>query len=172
MTCATTSVSLPYANAKSCLAAVRKNACGRDTEYVCTHVITPPCFVSTGLAQSLSGTVGVFLVAQAFLSHTAKEMSQATLSNAIIGMVGDLDRPQQPDQKGFASMERYLTGYTDEMRQERREQVLGTTAKDFKEFGERLGAVSKTGTVAVVGSSAALESAEVAGLGLDVTKLL
>jgi Zn-dependent M16 (insulinase) family peptidase len=117
-------------------------------------------------------TLKVYDETPAFLEHTAKELSPATLSNAIIGMVGDLDRPQQPDQKGFASMERYLTGYTDEMRQERREQVLGTSAKDFKEFGERLGAVSKTGTVAVVGSSAALESPEVAGLGLDVTKLL
>ena len=83
MTCATTSVSLPYANAKSCLAAVRKNACGRDTEYVCTHVITPPCFVSTGLAQSLSGTVGVFLVAQAFLSHTAKTLRDPSARRGI-----------------------------------------------------------------------------------------
>ena len=143
--------------------------------YGCSNVFSP----NTGLFKytsyrdpNLMETLKVYDETPAFLEHTAKELSPATLSNAIIGMVGDLDRPQQPDQKGFASMERYLTGYTDEMRQERREQVLGTSAKDFKEFGERLGAVSKTGTVAVVGSSAALESPEVAGLGLDVTKLL
>jgi len=59
----------------------------------------------------------------AFLSHTATEMSQATLSNAIIGMIGDLDSPMQPDAKGFASMERHLSGMTDELRQERRDQV-------------------------------------------------
>jgi hypothetical protein len=50
--------------------------------------------------------------------------------------------------------------------------VLGTTAKDFKEFGERLQAVSNKGTIAIVGSSAALQAADVADLKLDLIKLL
>lgn len=33
---------------------------------------------------------------------------------------------------------RYLLGVSDEERQERRDQVLGTTLKDFKEFAEVL----------------------------------
>jgi presequence protease len=64
-----------------------------------------------------------------FLRELSKEMSPTTLANAIIGMIGDMDAPMSPDQKGFSSMDRWLCGNTDEMRQERREQVLGTTAK-------------------------------------------
>ena len=77
-----------------------------------------------------------------------------------------------PDQKGFTSMDRWLTGNTDEMRQERREQVLGTTAKDFAEFGEKLEIVRNKGSIAVIGSAAELDDPAVKALGLDVQKLL
>ena len=121
---------------------------------------------------NLMQTLKTYDETPSFLSHAAKDMSPATLSNAIIGMIGDLDAPQQPDGKGFASMSRYLSGMTDDMRQERRDQVLATTAKDFAEFGERLKAVSKSGSVAVIGSAASLEADEVKALGIDVKRLV
>jgi len=106
-----------------------------------------------------------------FLRETAKEMTPTTLANAVIGMIGDMDGPMSPDQKGFTSMDRWLCGLSDELRQERREQVLGTTAKDFEEFADRLDLVAKDGTIAVIGSSAALKEAN-DRLGLDLTQLL
>jgi len=143
--------------------------------YGCSNVFNP----NTGVFKytsyrdpNLMQTLKTYDETPEFLSHTAKEMSAATLSNAIIGMIGDLDGPMQPDQKGFASMEQHLNGMTDQIRQERRDQVLSTTAKDFKEMGERLEAVSKSGTVAVIGSSTSLEGADVKALGLDIKKLL
>jgi Zn-dependent M16 (insulinase) family peptidase len=72
---------------------------------------------------NVMSTLKTYDATPSFLSHTATEMSQATLSNAIIGMIGDLDSPMQPDAKGFASMERHLSGMTDQLRQERRDQV-------------------------------------------------
>jgi len=50
--------------------------------------------------------------------------------------------------------------------------VLGTTAKDFKELGERLEAVAKSGTIAVLGSKTSLEGDDVKALGLNIKKLL
>jgi len=87
-------------------------------------------------------------------------------------MIGDMDAPMSPDQKGFTSMDRWLCGNTDDMRQDRREQVLGTTAKDFADFGEKLEIVSKSGTVAVIGSASALEDSAVSAMGLEMKKLL
>ena len=107
-----------------------------------------------------------------FLRELSKEMTPTTLANSIIGMIGDMDAPMAPDQKGFTSMDRWLTGNTDEMRQERREQVLGTTAKDFAEFGEKLEIVRNKGSIAVIGSAAELDDPAVKALGLDVQKLL
>uniref|UniRef100_A0A7S0EDK3 Peptidase M16C associated domain-containing protein n=2 Tax=Hanusia phi TaxID=3032 RepID=A0A7S0EDK3_9CRYP len=106
-----------------------------------------------------------------FLRELSKEMSPTTLANAIIGMIGDMDAPMSPDQKGFTSMDRYLTGLTDEMRQERRDQVLSTTAKDFAEFADRLDVVTREGSIAVIGSNSALEEAN-ANLGLELKKIL
>ena len=51
---------------------------------------------------------------------------------AIIGTMGDIDAYQLPDAKGYAAMSRYLLGVSDEERQQRRDEILGTSAKDFK----------------------------------------
>ncbi|KAF8058036.1 PREP1 [Scenedesmus sp. PABB004] len=64
------------------------------------------------------------------------------LTKAIIGTMGDLDAYQLPDAKGYSALSRYLLGVSDEERQARRDQVLGTTLKDFKEFADVVACVS------------------------------
>jgi Zn-dependent M16 (insulinase) family peptidase len=120
---------------------------------------------------NLKQTLDTYDGTSQFLNEISKEMSPTTLANAIIGMIGDMDGPMSPDQKGFTSMDRYLTGLTDETRQIRREQVLATTAKDFAEFGERLNAVAKDGTIAVIGSESSLNAAN-GELKLNIKKLM
>jgi len=61
--------------------------------------------------------------------------------------------------KGYVSMLRSLTGDSDEKRQRMRDEVLGTTAKDFRNFAEALEAVKRNGIVKVLGSQAAIDSA-------------
>ncbi|MFZ0944103.1 MAG: insulinase family protein [Syntrophobacteraceae bacterium] len=78
---------------------------------------------------------------------------------AIIGAIGDLDSYMLPDMKGYVSMLRHLTGESEEERQKMRDQVLGTTAKDFRDFAEILDKVNRDGIVKVLGSQAAIESA-------------
>ena len=77
---------------------------------------------------NLKQTLDTYDATPEFLREAAAEMSPSTLSNAIIGMIGDMDGPMSPDQKGFTSMDRYLTGLSDEMRQKRREQVLSNVS--------------------------------------------
>ena len=64
-----------------------------------------------------------------------------------------------PDAKGWVSMERYLLGESDEMRQVMRDQVLSATLADFHRFGETLEAVKDRGHVVVLGAQAAIEGA-------------
>ena len=66
-------------------------------------------------------------------------------------------------------MLRYLTGRTDQMRQEIREEVLSTNGEDFIAFGEVLEKVADSQAVAVMGSQNAIESSNA---GLEVTKVL
>ena len=73
------------------------------------------------------------------------------LVKSIIGTIGDMDGYQLPDAKGYSSMVRYLAGYSDEIRQQVREQVLGATVDDFKALADVLEKVSQNGVVAVLG---------------------
>lgn len=79
------------------------------------------------------------------------------LTKSIIGAIGNLDAYHLPDAKGYISMLRHLTGDTDAIRQRIREEVLGTTAKDFRDFADILTGVKEKGIVKVLGSQAAME---------------
>ena len=81
------------------------------------------------------------------------------IRKAIIGAIGDIDSYMLPDMKGYVSMLRSLTGDSDETRQRMRDEVLGTTAKDFRDFAEVLEKVNRNGIVKVLGSQTAIESA-------------
>jgi Zn-dependent M16 (insulinase) family peptidase len=101
------------------------------------------------------------------------EISGTELTKSIIGTIGDLDSYLLPDAKGWVSMSRHLLNYDDTQRQLYRDQVLGTSAHDFKQFGEILAAMAGSGEVVVLGSADAIEKAnkEQPGL-LEVKKVL
>ena len=98
---------------------------------------------------------------------------QTCYPRAIIGAIGELDAYQLPDAKGFTSLTRFLTGDTDEARQQYRDEVLSTTAQDFESFADVLAAVKEQGEVVVLGSQEAIQQANAArGDWLEVTKVL
>jgi Zn-dependent M16 (insulinase) family peptidase len=101
------------------------------------------------------------------------ELSDEELTKSIIGTIGDLDAYQLPDAKGWTSMTRTLVGMTDTRRQQFRNEVLGTTVKDFKSFGETLAELAQHGEIVVLGSADAIEKANKERTGLlDVKKVL
>lgn len=70
------------------------------------------------------------------------ELDNDALTKAIIGTVGDIDSYQLPDAKGHSALMRHLLGVTQEERQKRREEVLGTTLAEIRAFGEAVACVS------------------------------
>lgn len=56
------------------------------------------------------------------------EIGGDELTKAIIGTMGDLDSYQLPDSKGYTSLMRHVLKVEDAERQQRREEVLSTTA--------------------------------------------
>ncbi len=65
-----------------------------------------------------------------------------------------------PDAKGYTSMLRHLIGYTDEARQQIRDEVLGADLNDFHRLAEVLAAVAEKGEVVVLGSAEAIEQVQ------------
>lgn len=101
-------------------------------------------------------TLEVYDAAARHLSEL--ELSRQELDAAIVGAVGELDAYLLPDAKGSAAFARILTGDTAELRQQLRDEILSTTAEQFREFGRALEAFTGQGRVCALGG-AALERA-------------
>lgn len=81
------------------------------------------------------------------------DLNELEVTRSIIGVIGDMDDYQLPDAKGYTSLTRYLVNESDEARQRWREEVLSTTAADFRAFADVLEQVKEHGKVVVLGSS-------------------
>ncbi len=106
---------------------------------------------------NLLNTLDVYDKISHFLRTTPLDETEVTRS--IIGRIADLDAYQFPDTRGYASLLRYLTGHTDEIRQRKREEILSTTAGHFRDFADMLDTVRDQGTVVVLGSAEAIAAA-------------
>ena len=69
-----------------------------------------------------------------------------------------IDTHQLPDAKGFTSMQRYLAGESDDIRQRRRDEILGASVADFRDFANILAELTAQGQVVVLGSEQAIEA--------------
>ena len=101
-------------------------------------------------------------------------MSRDELTKAIIGTIGDVDAYQLPDSKGRTAFMRHILGITDAERQQRRDEVLSTSAADFHAFADALEAVRTKGRVVAVTSADKLEAAhaERPGFFADVRRVV
>ncbi|RMF03637.1 MAG: peptidase M16, partial [Chloroflexi bacterium] len=121
---------------------------------------------------NLLDTLDNYDAAAGFLQNV--HLSDDELTKSIIGGIGALDAYQLPDAKGYTSMLRHLLNITEEDRQQRRDELLSTTAADFRAFGEVLARINKAGRVVVLGSPQAIDAANAArgGNWLAVQKVL
>ena len=96
------------------------------------------------------------------------------LRKTIIGSIGVLDAYQLPDAKAYTSLVRHLTGFTDAIRQQYRDEVLATTGADLVRYADVLDEVNRTGLVVVLGGEDALTAAnaERGGDWLPLTRVL
>ena len=119
---------------------------------------------------NLLGTIENYDRATEFLRLPVGEQE---LTRSIIGVIGAIDTYRLPDAKGFGSMLYELMDDTDEARQERREQVLGASQRDFLALADAIEQVAKNGQVVVLGSETAIKAAnDERGRFLEVTKVL
>jgi presequence protease len=120
---------------------------------------------------NLRATLDNYDQAPAFLRRL--ELSQDELTKSIIGAISALDPYQLPDAKGYTALLRYLIGETDERRQQYRDQLLSTSAADFKAFADVLQRVSDQGQIAVLGSQESIAAANNdLDPGLEVTPVM
>ncbi len=95
------------------------------------------------------------------------------VDKAVIGTVGREDRPIDPGEKGFVSLQRGLHGITDEARQARRTALLAVERAGIAEAARELIQLSERSFTAVIASRKSLQEAtrQVPELGGKVTNL-
>lgn len=100
------------------------------------------------------------------------EMSDTDIEKSIIGAIGSLDGYDLPDAKGRKAFMRHLLGYTDDLRQQYRNQVLDTKLEDFHNFGAMLAKIADKGAFATVTADDFAETAaSEIGVDFKMTKL-
>jgi Zn-dependent M16 (insulinase) family peptidase len=120
---------------------------------------------------NLLETLDIYDQTPGFLKRA--EPDKTELTRSIIGTIGDIDAYQLPDAKGYTSMQRHLTGETDEIRQRRRDEILGANVADFRAFADALAELTAYGQVVVLGSEQAIRAADARRPGfLHVSKVV
>lgn len=100
-------------------------------------------------------------------------IGETDLTRSIIGVIGDADRPEFVDAKGYSAMWRILTGTTDVIRQQRRDEILGASQKDFSDLADALEMLAEKGHVVVLGGETAIKAANDQRPGLmEVSKVM
>lgn len=110
-------------------------------------------------------TLDVYDAAGSYLASSA--LSKEELSASIVGAIGELDRYMLPDAKGAAAFTRMLNGDSEELRQQLREEILGTTPAHFKRFGEALEAFAAKGRICAMGGNALEKVAKERGWNIE-----
>ena len=86
-------------------------------------------------------------------------LDEAEVEQALIGTIGNEDRPLDPAKRDFASLQRNLHGLTDGMRQARRDALLAVNAASLAEAASQLLAGWDRGACAAIAGKEALAEA-------------
>jgi hypothetical protein len=100
-------------------------------------------------------------------------LDEEEVERALIGTAGGEDRPLDPGEKGFVSLQRKLHGVTDAMRQARRDGLLAADGRSLAAAAAAILAGWDRGASAVIANRGALADAarEMPELGARVTEL-
>lgn len=104
---------------------------------------------------NLGETLNVFDGIAEFLETV--NLSGKELEKVVIGTVGHLDPPLTPDRKGAISRTEYLTGLSQEIRQQRRDELFSVTMRDVNEFAHWFREFRDRGHVCVLGNEARIK---------------
>lgn len=79
-------------------------------------------------------------------------IDERDMTKYVIGTISDVDTPLTPSLKGGRNLSAYLSGVTDEMVQQERDEILNVTQEDIRNLADIVQAVLDTGALCVIGN--------------------
>lgn len=107
---------------------------------------------------NLRETLQVYDKTAAYLKDFS--VSDREMMKYIIGTISGIDMPLTPALKGELAASAYISGLTDEMRQQQRNQILATTQEDIRALADLVDACMKENAICVLGGSAKVNEAK------------
>lgn len=106
---------------------------------------------------NIERTLDVYRKVAAFLKTCSVPPEE--IKKSIIGTIGDIDAYQLPDAKGFNALMNTLTGYTQQARQQIRDNILAASLDDFRQLGALIEEALGTSITGVLGAPQRIEKA-------------
>ena len=100
---------------------------------------------------NLGKTVDIYEKAAEYIA--AFEADERVMTQYIIGAISDLDTPMNPAAKGLRSLSAYMTGITEEMVQQERDELLAATPEDIRSLSAYIKAFLSDDYLCVVGNA-------------------
>lgn len=85
------------------------------------------------------------------------DVDERDMTKYVIGTISALDTPLTPSDKGARGLSAYLSGVTDEMLQEERDQILAAGPEDIRKLAGIVKAILGTGSMCVIGNDEKVE---------------
>ncbi len=85
------------------------------------------------------------------------DVDERDMTKYVIGTIGALDAPMTPSDKGARGLSAYLSGVTNEMLQEERDQILRAQPEDIRALKGIVQAILETGSFCTIGNEEKVE---------------
>ena len=86
------------------------------------------------------------------------DADERDMTKYVIGTISSMDTPLNPSDKGARGLSAYLSGVTDQMLQEERDQVLDARAEDIRALSGLVKAILDTGSICAIGNEERIEA--------------
>ncbi len=107
---------------------------------------------------NLEKTIAVYEAAAAAVEEFTAD--ERTMTQYIIGAISALDTPKNPAAKGGAALAAYLSGYTVEMLQKERDEILSATPETIRSLAGHIRAFMAEDFLCVVGTAGKIKENE------------
>ncbi len=86
------------------------------------------------------------------------DVDERDMTKYVIGTISALDTPFTPADKGSRALSGYLSGVTNEMLQQERDEILKAQPKDIRALAGMIKAILDTGSLCTIGNEEKIES--------------
>ncbi len=118
---------------------------------MCAFGKTGDCYFVSYRDPKLENTIEVYQNAADAVAGF--EADERTMTQYVIGAIGEIDTPMSPSALGVYSLGGYMTGMSEADKQKEREQILNCTEEDIRALAEHIRAFMSEDALCVVGNA-------------------